>query len=108
MIMPTTCQNDFESKRAQALIYLKAMINVSRRLNTLSYHHEFQEHIQKLIGLESKLKGAIKPNLQDQDLKHIPNSGNIYLIIENSETSLINTISLLMNMLRRHTTKQKT
>ena len=69
----TTSQNDFEGKRALALIYLKAMITVSRRLNNLSNHDGFREHIHKLSGLESKLKGAMKPNLQDQNLEHITN-----------------------------------
>jgi hypothetical protein len=73
----TSPQENFNEVRSLALTYLKAIIVEARRLRTLSGPESgFDFHINKLGGLESKLKGASKANLQDQDLEIISNFTN--------------------------------
>jgi hypothetical protein len=69
--MTASTQGQFQLRRNQALIYLKAMTKVSEIFDILAPNEGFQNHIHKMRELESKLKGAIKPNLQEQDLTPI-------------------------------------
>src|SRR5918994_141485 len=66
--MGAPSQENFDKVRDLSLTFLKAIRVEASRLNILSSPRAgFDTHVSKLRGLESKLIGASKPNLQRED-----------------------------------------
>lgn len=79
--MGTASQENFNVVRDLTLICLKAIIIEATRLRNFSDPESgFDIHISKLRGLDSKLKGAVRANLQAQDLEIISNFRNRILV----------------------------